>query len=89
MKIATAATLPPRLREEFGFQYGRKEKLLFASGRKMLSAAEPMAPGIVRNGPSYLEATRRIRGLPSTLLTRTVTRAIFGRPELVALKQPH
>lgn len=88
LKIATAATLPARLREDFGLQYGKKEKLLFAGGRKILSVAEPAAPGIIRNGPAYIEATRRIRGLPSTLLTRAFTRAIFGRPELVALKTP-
>lgn len=88
LKIATAATLPPRLRDDFGLVYGRKEKLLFASGRKLLSVAEPMTPGIMRNGPAYVEATRRIRGLPSTVLTRTLTRALFGRPELVALKEP-
>ncbi|MEE2729433.1 MAG: oxygenase MpaB family protein [Pseudomonadota bacterium] len=88
LKIATAASLPVRLREDFGFQYGRREKLLFATGRRMLSLAEPMTPGIIRNGPAYVEASRRIRGLPSTLLTRAVTRALFGRPELVALKPP-
>ena len=88
LKIATAATLPPRLREDFGLRYGNKERLLFASGRTVLSLAEPAAPAIIRNGPAYVEATRRIRGLPSTLLTRAFTRAIFGRPELVAQKPP-
>lgn len=86
LKLVTAATMPARLRDEFGLVYGPKEKLLFASGRKLVSMAEPYTPDMLRNGPSYIEASRRIRGLPSTLLTRTLNKAIFGRPELVALK---
>lgn len=88
LKITTAATLPTRLREEFNLPYGRKERLIFASGRKILSVAEPITPGLIRNGPAYVEASRRIRGLPSTIMTRALTRAMFGQPELVALKQP-
>jgi len=86
LKLVTAATMPPRLRDEFGLVYGHKEKLMLAAGRKLVSMAEPAVPDILRNGPSYLEATRRIRGLPSTWMTRTLNKAIFGREELVALK---
>ena len=86
LRIATAATLPERLRDAFGLRYGKTERLLFASGRKMVRLAEPWTPGIVRHGPTYIEATRRIGGLPSTWMTRALTKSFFGRPELVALK---
>lgn len=86
LKIATAATLPARLRREFGFHYGAKERTIFKSGRKLLRLMEPWAPDILRNGPTYIEAHRRMDGLPSTWLTRAMSKAMFGRPELVSLK---
>lgn len=87
LKLTTAATLPPRLRREFNLNYGPKEKALFQSGRKMVRLAEPLAPSILRHGPSYVEAQRRLQGKYSTWLTRQTSKLIFRRPELVALKK--
>lgn len=85
LKIVTAATLNERLRHEFGLPYGRKEQRLFQVGKKAVHIADRVAPGIVRNGPSYVEATRRLQGKPSTWLTRKLTKAMLGRSELVSI----
>ena len=86
LKLVTAATLPPRLRRDFGLHFGQSEKMLFQSGRKLVRLAEPLAPEILRHGPSYIEAQRRLQGKHSTWLTRQASKAMFRRPELVALK---
>ncbi len=83
LKVVTAATLPPRLREAFGLPYGSREKFVFEQGRRLVSAAEPWMPDLLRHGPSYVEAHRRLQGKSSTLATRLITRVLLGRSELV------
>lgn len=87
LKIVTAATMPPRLREEFGLRFGSREQFLFTQGRKVVSAAEPWVPDLLRHGPSYVEAKRRLQGKSSTWATRLFTKAILGRSELVGLNK--
>lgn len=87
LRVVTAATMPERLRDEFGFVYGPRERKLFSVGRKAVRIAEPMMPRILRNGPAYIEAQRRLQGKYSTWLTRKATQALLGRRELVALER--
>lgn len=85
LKIVTAATLPERLRDEFDLPYGKTEQLLFQMGRRAVPVAQKISPAIVRHGPSYIEAKRRIAGKPPTWLTRKLSKAMLGREELVSL----
>lgn len=88
LKVVTAATLPPRLREEFGLPYGKREQFVFEQGRRVVSFSEPLLPSILRYGPSYVEAKRRLQGKSSTWVTRVLTKAVFGRSEVVGLNRP-
>lgn len=85
LRIVTAATLPPRLRDEFGLVYGKRERFLFEQGRRVVSGTEPLIPSILRYGPAYVEAKRRLQGKSSTIMTRMLNKAILGRAELVGL----
>lgn len=85
LKIATAATLHERLRDDFELPYGRREQKLFNMGRKAIHIADRCSPRIIKNGPSYVEATRRIQGKSSTWLTRRLTQLMLGRKELVSI----
>lgn len=87
LKVVTAATLPPRLREEFRLPWGQRERFLFEQGRRVVSLAEPLVPAVLRYGPSYVEAKRRLQGKSSTLVTRALTKATLGRSELVGMNK--
>lgn len=85
LKLVTAATMPERLREEFGFTFDRQEQARFRWGVRGVKVAERLAPSVARYGPFYIEAQRRLKGKGSTPLTRKLNRAMLGRDELVAL----
>lgn len=87
LTLVTAATLPPRLREEFGLPWGRQEQFLFDQGRRVIRVAEPLVPSLLRYGPSYVEAKRRLEGKSPTWFTRKFTQLMLGRPELVGLEK--
>lgn len=86
LKIVTAATLNERLRRDFALPYGSNEQRVFGVGRKAIYYADRVSPTIVRSGPSYVEAMRRIQGKSSTWLTRKLNKAMLGRSELVSLR---
>lgn len=58
----TAGLLPPKLREQFGFRWGRTERALFYRSIPMLRAAHRVTPGRLKYFPAYVEAKRRLAG---------------------------
>lgn len=85
LEVFTAGLLPPRLRAQFGFAWGRREEAIFARTVPMLRAAYRAAPRRVRLFPAYVEARRRIAGQPERdpfgrLLERLAMKAIEPKP---------
>lgn len=64
LEVFTAGILPPKLREQFGFRYGRLEREVFARSIPVLRRARRHAPRRLRYFPAYLEAERRMAGKP-------------------------
>ena len=86
LKVVTSATLNQRLREDFRLEFGPKEQRFFRVGQKAIHIVDKFAPAIVRHGPTYIEAQRRLQGKPSTWLTRRLTQVMLGREELVSVR---
>ncbi len=63
-EIITAALLPSRLRQEFGFSWRRRDRAAWRVLRRGLSTAYPRTPARLRWSPAYLDARRRIAGRP-------------------------
>lgn len=63
-EMFTAGLLPPKLRAQFGFPFGRVEREVFDRSIPMLRAARRVAPRRLRYFPAYLEAERRMAGKP-------------------------
>lgn len=61
-EIFTAGLLPPKLRDAFGFRWGRRERLIFAQSRILLRTAQRVTPGRLKYFPAYVEARRRLAG---------------------------
>ena len=61
-RMLTAGLLPPRLREQFGFEFGRAEKLAFDASVATISRAYPRMPRRLRYAPAYVKARRRLAG---------------------------
>jgi uncharacterized protein (DUF2236 family) len=59
--VATAGMLPPRLREELGFPWGRNRERLYAASRTLLRGAIPLLPGLLRDFPPARSADKRVR----------------------------
>lgn len=64
-EVFTAGLLPAKLREQFGFRYGRLEQQVFARSIPLLRRACRLAPRRLRYFPAYLEAERRMAGKPA------------------------
>lgn len=84
MSIITSATLPEKLRHDFNLAYTAKDQKRFERYTKLLSFCEPLAPKILRYGPNYLEANRRIKGLEPVWITKKMNKLIMGHEELVS-----
>jgi uncharacterized protein (DUF2236 family) len=63
-EVFTAGLLPEKLREQFGFPFGRVEREIFDRSIPMLRGAHRVLPRRLRYFPAYIEAERRISGLP-------------------------
>ena len=87
LKLVTAGSLPTAVREKYGFRFNSNDEKWFQRGVKTVSFFEPATPKIIRNGPSFIEANRRIAGKGSTFLTRKMQKLMLGRDELVALER--
>lgn len=64
LKIMTSGLLPPRIREEYGFPFRKREQVIFRSGTRVLRAVVRATPPRLRYFPAYVEAHRRLQGLP-------------------------
>lgn len=84
INLVTAATLPDKVREKFGLAYTEADKKRFERNSKVIRFMEPRLPKILRYGPTYLEANRRIRGLKPAWITRKMNKLIMGQEELVS-----
>ena len=85
-EVFTAGLLPPRLRAQFGFRWGRREQAIFARTVPLVRAGYRATPRRLRVFPDYVEARRRIAGRPARdpfgrLLERLAMRAIEPRVE--------
>ncbi len=63
-EIFTAGLLPPKLREQFGFSFGRIEREIFDRSFPALRAIHRVSPRRLRYFPAYIEARRRVAGKP-------------------------
>jgi len=64
-RTMTAGLMPEPLREPYNLRFGRRERLLYASGKGALRRAWRLVPGRIRFQPAYIEALRRLEGSPS------------------------
>jgi len=84
-KIHTAVLLPERLRAEFGFPEVTPElRSKFDFDVKVIKAIMRFAPSHIKYLPPYLEASSRIQGGRTDMITRLTNRAIYGQPTLVS-----
>lgn len=61
-EVFTAGLLPPKLRDQFGFSFGRVEREVFERSITSLRALLRVTPGRLRYFPAYIEAERRVAG---------------------------
>ncbi|OUS25471.1 hypothetical protein A9Q99_21345 [Gammaproteobacteria bacterium 45_16_T64] len=85
LKMITAETLSDRLRSDFALE--KPNPTVLKAGIGMVRSAQIILPPVIRFGPSYVEATRRVSGKHSTRMTRKITKTLFGKEELVALSR--
>jgi uncharacterized protein (DUF2236 family) len=84
LKLATAATLPPRLREAFELSYSEEASQRFARVVGRVGRLHRSLPNRLRYSPTYFEALARIEHRRSDVFTRLATRAALGRWRLVS-----
>jgi len=84
LTLVTAATLPDKVRESFGLEFTEQDRKRFERNVKIFSVIESFLPKILRYGPNYLEANRRIRGLEPLWITKKMNKFIMGHELLVA-----
>jgi uncharacterized protein (DUF2236 family) len=60
----TGRLLPPRVREEFGLPFGRRERLTAEASLTALRATWGLLPGAIRWLPTYRDGVRRVDGTP-------------------------
>ena len=84
MSLVTSATLPEKVRHDFNLSYTQKDEQRFKRNVKVVSFFEPLTPKILRYGPNYLEANRRILGLEPLWITKKMNKMIMGQENLVS-----
>jgi uncharacterized protein (DUF2236 family) len=92
-RVFTASLLPPRLRQELDFPWGAREERLAARTTRLFRAVHARTPKRLRFFPDYVEAVRRVRGLPphdrvGRFLERVALRAIEPSPALLRREKP-
>ena len=84
MKLVTAATLPPRLRDAFRLADDETTQAHFARVVRRMHRLHHALPDRFRYSPTYFEAMARIENRRSDIFTRVLTRATLGRWRLVS-----
>jgi uncharacterized protein (DUF2236 family) len=80
-RALTAAWMPERLREEFGLDFGEREKSAAARALRWHSRIYPRLPGALRFVGPYREACARLAGRKPGLLIQTSNRFWMGQPQ--------
>lgn len=70
--VLTAGLLPPRVREQFGFPWGRVQRATFESTVRALRASYRALPPSVRFLPAYREAMERLGEEPQGLVSKAL-----------------
>lgn len=84
-EIHTAILLPERLKKEFGLpERSRRNQERFDFDVKLIRNIMRVAPANVKYLPPYIEAKRRIEGVPAGVVIRATNRLIYGQPQLVS-----
>lgn len=63
LEVFTGAILPERLRDEYGFEYGLREKVIYRTSTGVMRRTLPLVPDRLRYFPAYLDARRRLAGV--------------------------
>lgn len=78
--ILTAGLMPPRIRHQYRFPFGRLERAVFDASVRAIQLGFPLAPAYIRYTPNYFHARSRSRGAglfdPTAL---RIEKALFGR----------
>jgi uncharacterized protein (DUF2236 family) len=74
----TAGSLPPRIRAQYGFAWGRTEEALFASSIRALRALRRAVPPPLRTLPVYRRALARCRDRAPSRIDQALERLFFG-----------
>jgi len=64
LEVMTAGLLPEKLRREFGFDFGFRDRALFRASLFALSRSYRHLPARLREAPGYTQACRRVAGKP-------------------------
>ncbi|MEE2785785.1 MAG: oxygenase MpaB family protein [Myxococcota bacterium] len=64
IRLMTAATLAPPLRQAYGLTYGPRERIAYQAGLVALRRVVPRLPDSIRYCPEYIDARRRLAGEP-------------------------
>jgi uncharacterized protein (DUF2236 family) len=82
-RALTASCLLPRLREDFALPYGLKERNAAGQAQSWLRHIYPELPSSLRFVGPYHEALSRLRGRPTSALTRASNRFWIGQPRMM------
>lgn len=74
-RTMTAALLPERIREEYGYRFGKTEQAMFRGSIEALKRGYPLLPSALRFLPAYNIALRRIAAKRPTRFELLVARA--------------
>ena len=74
LNLVTVGRLPPRLREDFGFEWSAARELLLDASSVAIRAMLPLIPDFLRAVPAARVAERVIRSEPSSLDGQTRSR---------------
>lgn len=81
-KVATAAYLPPDLREGYGFKYGMVKRTFFKTTLATSRVLHRITPDFMITNPVHKEAVARIAGKRASLFTRMSLKLGLGNSRL-------
>jgi uncharacterized protein (DUF2236 family) len=58
----TAGLLPPRIREAYGFRFGKRDRAMFEASLRAIRMVHGVLPPRLKYLPAYVEARRRLKG---------------------------
>lgn len=64
-RTMTAGLLPKKVREGYRIKFGPKERLVYEASLSAIRLGAPLLPERLRYTPAYVEAMKRLQGLPA------------------------